>query len=99
MAQWGRFSVDYDTDESECDKCHRLYPLLRAYFARKSMEVDDLLLEKMPATALVNLMIGQLPFETAERQALVEAVSVAERLDHLAQLLDSSLRSPRCRGL
>ncbi|UZR30238.1 LON peptidase substrate-binding domain-containing protein [Methylococcus mesophilus] len=98
MARWGRFSVDYEADEGECEERHRLYPLLRTYFSRKSMEVDDLLLEKMPTTSLVNLMIGQLPFEMAERQALVEAVSVAERLDHLAQLLEFKLAEPQAQG-
>jgi Lon protease-like protein len=97
-ARWERFSVDYETDEGDCDACHRLYPLLRSYFARKSMEVDDLLLEKMPATSLVNLMIGQLPFDMAERQALVEAVSIRERLDHLARLLEFKLAEPQAQG-
>ncbi|QXP90293.1 LON peptidase substrate-binding domain-containing protein [Methylococcus capsulatus] len=95
MARWERFAVDYETDAGKHEECHRLYSLLRAYFVRKSMEVDDLLMEKMPVTSLVNLMIGQLPFETAERQALVEAVSLGERLESLARLIEFKLAEPQ----
>ncbi|MDF9393828.1 MULTISPECIES: LON peptidase substrate-binding domain-containing protein [Methylococcus] len=98
MARWERFAVDYETDGARHEECHRLYSLLRAYFIRKSMEVDDLPLEKMPVTSLVNLMIGQLPFETAERQSLVEAVSVGERLEHLVRLLEFKLAEPQAQG-
>lgn len=97
-ARWERFAVDYDSDAGASEQEHRLYPLLKSYFSGKSMEIDDLLLEKMPATALVNLMIGQLPFEPAERQALVEAVSVGERLERLARLLEFKLAEPQSQG-
>lgn len=98
VVDWSRFPVDYETHSRVEQERHRVYLLLRAYFRHRSLEVDWPLLEKLPLTTLVNWMIGQLPFAVAERQSLVEAVSLEERLEHLMRLLQFELAEPPAQG-
>ena len=89
IADWTRFREDYDPPGQgpEYDRT-RLMTLLREYFQRKGIETNWAAVEQMPAPLLVNVLTGQLPFDAPERQALVEAVSVEERLAKLIHLLE-----------
>ena len=66
----------------------RLLAALRAYLHRRSMDVDWNTAKDAPAEALVNSLAMALPFEPAEKQALLEAPSLAERRETLAALLE-----------
>lgn len=89
VPDWSRFRCDFElpADESSLDRS-RLMTLLREYFQRKGIETNWSAVEQMPIPLLTNLLTGQLPFDPPERQALVETVSVGERLEKLIHLLE-----------
>lgn len=66
----------------------RLLAALKAYLHRRSMDVDWSAAKDAPAEALVNSLAMALPFEPAEKQALLEAPNLAARRETLAALLE-----------
>lgn len=61
---------------------------LKRYTQINSMEVDWEAVEHAPMETLINALCAGCPFGTAEKQALLEAPSVAERAQTLITLLD-----------
>jgi Lon protease-like protein len=66
----------------------RLLAALRAYLARHSLDVDWETAKAAPEEALVNSLSMALPFETAEKQALLEAPGLIGRRETLTALLE-----------
>lgn len=66
----------------------RLLRALKAYLDRRSMEVDWETAKAAPTEALVNSLAMALPFESAEKQALLEADGLAARRDALIALME-----------
>jgi hypothetical protein len=60
---------------------------LRAYLERRSLEVDWEAAKTAPGEALVNSLAMLLPFDVAEKQALLEAMTLAERREALVALM------------
>lgn len=94
LVDWTRFAVDYQ-DQQEPDEAERsmFFHLLRTFFEQKSLDGDWSLMERMPVPTLVNLLISQLPFEAAERQSLVNAITLDERMQLLRGLLAFDIAS------
>jgi uncharacterized protein len=61
---------------------------LKAYLERRSLEVDWEAAKTAPGDALVNSLAMLLPFEAAEKQALLEAMTLAERREALIALME-----------
>jgi uncharacterized protein len=81
------FEADLDDDESEeFDRTYFL-ALLRRYLDRKGLGVDWDVVAAAPGPALINSLAMALPFEPAEKQALLEARDVGVRRDALEALL------------
>ena len=66
----------------------RLLAALRAYLNRRSLDVNWDSAKSAPAEALVNSLAMALPFEAAEKQALLEAGGLSERETTLVALLE-----------
>ena len=60
---------------------------LKAYLDHRGMEIDWNTAGEAPSEALVNSLAMALPFESQEKQALLEAPSVSERRETLMTLL------------
>ena len=60
---------------------------LRAYMAHRLLDIDWETAETAPMEALVNSLSMALPFEPAEKQALLEAASLMSRAEALTALL------------
>ena len=60
---------------------------LRAYLEHRGLEIDWETAGAAPSEALVNSLAMALPFEAAEKQALLEAVAVEDRARALTALL------------
>lgn len=88
IPDWARFRCDFGlpSEDADLDRS-RLIGLLKEYFQRKGIETNWSAVEQMPVPLLANLLVGQLSFAPQERQALIEAVSVEERLEKLISLL------------
>jgi hypothetical protein len=66
----------------------RLLHALKAYLDRRLLEVDWETAKAAPAEALVNSLAMALPFEPAEKQALLEAATSTDRREALVALLE-----------
>ena len=66
----------------------RLLGALRAYLNRRALDVNWDSASNAPAEALINSLAMALPFEAAEKQALLEADSLADRETTLVALLE-----------
>lgn len=88
---WGRFGVDYEAARLEKGARERLMRLLRVFSNAERIHIswDDL--AKLDDAAFVNLLITHLPLEVNDKQALLEAVTLAERCQVLTALLDISV--------
>jgi hypothetical protein len=66
----------------------RLLGALKGYLERRTLEVDWEAVKATPAEALVSSLAMALPFEPAEKQALLEAAAGAERRRTLVALME-----------
>jgi Lon protease-like protein len=84
-----RFARDLSDDEAELalDRPSFL-AVLRRYLDHKGLEVEWDAARQAPATALVNSLTMGLPLDPPEKQALLEAATLADRARVLAALLE-----------
>jgi Lon protease-like protein len=84
-----RFAADLDEDETPVvlDR-GRFLASLRRYLDHKGLDVDWDAAKQAPSVALVNSLAMGLPLDPAEKQALIEAPTMAERARVLATLLE-----------
>jgi uncharacterized protein len=88
-ADFAAFADDLvPSDEETAQARIRLMRALRAYLNRRSLDMNWETAEAAPAEALVNSLAMALPFEPAEKQALLEADSLVERETTLVALLE-----------
>lgn len=90
FADWRDFEVDYQQSLDGFDQAPFMR-LLRGYFRVRKLSVDWQALQKLEPWRLVNVLATSLPFEHADRQALVEAATVGDRLQLLTALLEMAL--------
>lgn len=62
--------------------------LLRRYLDQRGLGIEWEAVSVVPAPALINSLCMLLPFDTAEKQALLEAPGLEERRSALATLLE-----------
>jgi hypothetical protein len=67
---------------------------LRAYLAHRSLDIDWETAEGAPQEALCNSLAMALPFERAEKQALLEAQTLTDRCEILTALLRIGAAGP-----
>ena len=86
---WAPFEADLAAPSiSDLPGRERLIGALRAYVSRNEMQADWSAVEDAPIETLVNALCAGCPFETVEKQALLEAPSLRERADTLIALLE-----------
>ena len=71
-----------DQDAPEMDR-ERFAKALKRYLNRRELDVDDETALTAPIEPLVTSLTMGLPFEPSEKQALLEAETLAERLSAL----------------
>ena len=72
----------------------RLLGALKDYLERRALDVDWETAKAAPVDALVNSLSMALPFDPAEKQALLEAPGLDERRDTLVALMEIDARAP-----
>ena len=82
---WGRFARDYFENETQVDT-RELMATLEVFLRVHNLEADMNRLKTMPDPRLVNFLAVNLPFEPADKQALVEATDITERAKILTAL-------------
>ena len=95
-ADFTPFEGDLTPDATVADSDDRaaLLVALHRWLERRGMDVDWDTAREAPAEALVNSLAMALPFEAAEKQALLEAPTLAERLDALTAVLSIDVSDP-----
>lgn len=95
-------TVDFEPYESDLSEAPAkgllnrtmFFDVLKAYLDRRGLEVDWESAKAAPPDALINSLAMGLPFDAAEKQALLEAYSIADRRDALIALLEIDTASP-----
>ncbi|MEM1105504.1 MAG: LON peptidase substrate-binding domain-containing protein [Pseudomonadota bacterium] len=86
---WAPFASDLQPPEiADLPSRERLIGALRDYVSRNEMQADWSAVEDAPIETLVNALCAGCPFETVEKQALLEATSLRERAETLIALLE-----------
>lgn len=85
---WERFTRDFHEQESKLADRDEFITSLRAFCGLRNVEVpwDDI--DKMSDNDLINLLCAHLPLASADKQALVETVDLAERAYLMRGLMD-----------
>ncbi|CAN5313910.1 LON peptidase substrate-binding domain-containing protein [soil metagenome] len=88
-ADYGPYAPDLAPmgEDTGFDRLHFL-AALKAYLDHRAMEIDWDSAKDAPCEALVNSLSMALPFEAAEKQALLEAATPAERRMALIALME-----------
>ncbi|THD59050.1 LON peptidase substrate-binding domain-containing protein [Phenylobacterium sp.] len=90
-ARYDRFEADLSEDEAaQAPKAarERFASALKRYLNRRELDIDWETAQSAPLEALVNSLAMGLPFEPAEKQALLEAPDLAGRFETLSTLLE-----------
>lgn len=85
---WTPFRGDYGEDEGSIPDRDALFSSLRSYCEQKDVEIAWDEAEQLADQALVDLLTVHLPLQVQEKQALIESVHLAERIELLQGLLD-----------
>lgn len=81
------YAIDLDPPEELDESRPELLAALEAYLKRRELSVDWEAAGEAPMEALVNSLAMALPFDPAEKQALLEAPDLSARFDALDALL------------
>ena len=81
------FRGDLEEESLELDR-ERMLAALRQFFAERELSVDWQAVARLDGESLVNTMAMLCPFEPPEKQALLEAKTLAARADTLFAVLE-----------
>ena len=88
-ADFSNFEDDlFPADEPDIDQRQRFLAALERYLERRQMGIDWATAKAAPTDALITSLAMALPFEPAEKQALLEAPTVSDRRETLVTLLE-----------
>jgi Lon protease-like protein len=90
-ARYDRFAGDLNREEEAAaseDARNRFAKALKRYLNARELDIDWETANTAPLEALVNSLAMGLPFEPAEKQALLEAEGLEGRFDALTALLE-----------
>lgn len=90
-ADWAPFRGDLGEESGEGVDRARILHALRAYFTANKVEANWPAIEETRADRLVNSLAMMIPFQPSEKQALLEAGTLADRADVLVALLEMAL--------
>jgi len=86
--RWQDYQHDYETAESaSTENSHTFMTALRNYFNRHDIEVDWSTIEDLRQESLVNNLVGQLALSSEDKQLLVEANSLSDRVKCFTAIL------------
>jgi Lon protease-like protein len=96
-ADYSRFEADLDeTEDAEADDTarDRFARALKRYLNRRELDIDWDSAGAAPLEPLVNSLAMGLPFDPAEKQALLEAIDLSARFEALTTLLEIDADDP-----
>ena len=94
QADWSRYRCDLEEAVGEAIDRARLLEAVRGYFAREGLEGDWDAIEETPDERLVTSLAMVCPFEPREKQALLEAMTLRDRADTMATIMEMACAAP-----
>ncbi len=95
VPDWSRFADDYVDHTEQLQGDHeRLMQTLEHFFDAKGYEADLAMLKQLSVARLVDSLTMALPFDTAEKQMLLETVEPEQRLANFIALIDGDFDVP-----
>jgi uncharacterized protein len=91
VADFARFQADLQPDSTAGVDRQRLLELLKAYFTNSSISADWEAIGNTPDDRLVTMLAMICPFEPQEKQALLEAPTLAERCKLMSALMEMAI--------
>ncbi len=89
VPSWKQFEGDYHDQVAADAQAGLLFTAsLRRFFKIKNIEVDWETIEQLSQETLINNLIGQLPISVEDRQLLLEADTLADRVKSFTAVLD-----------
>jgi len=94
VPDWSRFAADYGEPDTvdEADEI-TLVSVLREYLLQKELNADWEQLRRIRPAHLIDSLVSMLPLEDADKQLLLESVSLAERMRQFSAILAATLPS------
>ena len=90
---WAPFAGDYDQTPVAIDR-ERLATALDAYFHQHEISADWEAIDETPDERLITSLSMICPFDPTEKQALLEAPTLAERAEMMMSLVEMAIHSP-----
>ena len=87
QVSWDRFSEDLESNEQSLDPSGLLVSAKR-FTEHRNLSVDWSALDNLDPSELIDTLAGSLPFSPEEKQGLVEAVVINDRLQLLTALCE-----------
>ncbi len=92
--EWREFAMDFEEQEPvEAEDKADFFAALRAYMKKNSMDADWNMLERMSAEELINSLVGILPVGLEDKQMLIEADTLVDRMQAFTAILLGQLGS------
>lgn len=91
VPDWSRFRGDFDEENAADIDRTRLTAGLKSFFKANGLSADWSSIEQAPDERLVNSLAMICPFPPAEKQALLEAETLAERVTILTGLVEMAV--------
>lgn len=88
---WSDFAHDLVEEDEDSAPKERLLKLLQPYFVQRGIEADFKTVSQTPVERLTNSLAMICPFEPSEKQALLEARTVLERVEVLTSLIEMAV--------
>lgn len=85
-ADYSDFKNDFFPKKPSVDRC-QLLSLLKTYLTHQEVDLEPSLLTRLSDRVLMSSLAMALPFESSEKQALLEAPSLAQRYEVMSTLL------------
>ena len=92
-ADWSDFAGDYDDCPVALDR-NRLSAALGAYFNLHEISADWEAIDETPDERLVTSLSMICPFDPTEKQALLEAPTLADRAEMMISLVEMAIHAP-----
>lgn len=88
---WSDYEHDLTEDTQDIVQKERLLTLLQPYFTQRGIEADFDSVAQTPVERLTNSLAMICPFEPSEKQALLEAKTVIQRVEVLTSLIEMAV--------
>ncbi|MDA0656406.1 MAG: LON peptidase substrate-binding domain-containing protein [Proteobacteria bacterium] len=92
-ANWQPYAHDLDEDQSVIPDRPKFLTALKKYFGLNHIDANWDAIEDAPCDRLVTSVAMICPFEPSEKQALLQASTLSERIEILATLVDMAIMS------